>query len=45
MIGTAVAGATANDCRQTPELDRSMTTDPLLYGIETGHIRLAQRPS
>lgn len=40
MIGTAVAGATAQRLQSDAKLDRSHTTDGLISGIEKGHIKL-----
>ena len=40
VIGTAIAGATAKRLQADTGVDRSMTTDSLLNGIEKGHIRL-----
>ena len=40
VIGTAIAGATAQRLQADAKLDRSFTTDGLLNGIERGHIRL-----
>jgi conjugative relaxase-like TrwC/TraI family protein len=40
VIGTAIAGATAKRLQADANLDRSLTTDSLLNGIENGHIRL-----
>jgi conjugative relaxase-like TrwC/TraI family protein len=40
VIGTAVAGATAQRLQADAKLDRAFTTDGLLNGIEKGHIKL-----
>lgn len=40
VIGTAIAGATSKRLQADTGTDRSMTTDSLLHGIETGRIRL-----
>lgn len=40
VIGTAIAGATAQRLQADAKLDKSFTTDGLLRGIEKGHIRL-----
>jgi hypothetical protein len=40
VIGTAVAGATAQRPQADAKLDRSFTTDGLLNGVEKGHIKL-----
>jgi ATP-dependent exoDNAse (exonuclease V) alpha subunit len=40
VIGTAIAGATAQRLKDDAKLDRAHTTDSLLKGIENGHIRL-----
>ncbi|HEY5045208.1 MAG TPA: MobF family relaxase [Solirubrobacteraceae bacterium] len=40
VIGTAIAGATAQRLKDDAKLDRSYTTDSLLNGVENGHIRL-----
>jgi conjugative relaxase-like TrwC/TraI family protein len=41
MIGTAIAGATAQRLQADAKLDKAFTTDGLLGGIEKGHIRLS----
>jgi hypothetical protein len=41
VIGTAIAGATAQRLKDDAKLDRSYTTDGLLTGVENGHIRLS----
>ncbi len=41
VIGTAIAGATAQRLKDDAKLDRAYTTDGLLGGIENGHIRLS----
>jgi hypothetical protein len=41
VIGTAIAGATAQRLQAEAELDKSYTTDGLLSGVEKGHIRLS----
>jgi conjugative relaxase-like TrwC/TraI family protein len=40
VIGTAIAGATAQRLKDDAKLDRSYTTDGLLKGVENGHIKL-----
>jgi len=40
VIGTAIAGATAQRLKDDAKLDRSYTADGLLSGVENGHIRL-----
>jgi conjugative relaxase-like TrwC/TraI family protein len=40
VIGTAIAGATAQRLQADAKLDKSYTTDGLLNGVESGHIRL-----
>lgn len=40
VIGTAIAGATAQRLQGDAKLDRSFTTDGLLGGVEKGHIKL-----
>ena len=40
VIGTAIAGATAQRLQADAKLDRSFTTDGLLGGVEKGHIEL-----
>jgi conjugative relaxase-like TrwC/TraI family protein len=40
VIGTAIAGATAQRLQADAKLDRAFTTDGLLNGIEKGHIKL-----
>ncbi|HEY5344372.1 MAG TPA: AAA family ATPase [Solirubrobacteraceae bacterium] len=41
VIGTAIAGVTAQRLKDDAKLDRSYTTDGLLNGVENGHIRLS----
>jgi conjugative relaxase-like TrwC/TraI family protein len=43
VIGTAIAGATAQRLKEDAHLDASHTTDGLLNGVENGHIRLGPR--
>ncbi len=43
VIGTAVAGATAQRLREEAQLDRSSTVDGLCNGVEKGHIHLGPR--
>jgi conjugative relaxase-like TrwC/TraI family protein len=40
VIGTAIAGATAQRLQADAKLDRAFTTDGLLGGVEQGHIKL-----
>jgi conjugative relaxase-like TrwC/TraI family protein len=40
VIGTAIAGATAQRLKADAQLDKAFTTDGLLNGIEKGHIKL-----
>ncbi|HWY18921.1 MAG TPA: MobF family relaxase [Solirubrobacteraceae bacterium] len=40
VIGTAVAGATAQRLQGDAKLDKAFTTDGLLGGIEKGHVKL-----
>jgi ATP-dependent exoDNAse (exonuclease V) alpha subunit len=40
VIGTAIAGATAQRLQADAKLEQAFTTDALLYGVEQGHIRL-----
>lgn len=41
VIGTAIAGATAQRLQADAKLDRAFTTDGLLGGVENGHIKLS----
>ncbi len=43
MIGTAVAGATAQRLQDDAKLDRSFTADGLCNGVENGRIQLGPR--
>jgi conjugative relaxase-like TrwC/TraI family protein len=43
VIGTAIAGATAQRLKDDAKLDRSYTTDGLLNGVENGHIQLNEK--
>jgi conjugative relaxase-like TrwC/TraI family protein len=43
VIGTAIAGATAQRLREDAKLDHSYTTDSLIKGVENGHIKLGPR--
>ncbi len=43
VIGTAVAGATAQRLKDEASLDRAYTADGLISGIEKGHIRIGPR--
>ena len=43
VIGTAVAGATAQRLREDANLDRSFTADGLCSGVEQGRIELGSR--
>jgi conjugative relaxase-like TrwC/TraI family protein len=43
VIGTAVAGATAKRLQADARLERSMTTDALLYRASEGHLALGER--
>lgn len=43
VIGTAVAGATAQRLREDAKLDRSYTADGLCNGVENGNIALGPR--
>lgn len=40
MVGTSIAGATAQRLNDEAKLDRSFTTDGLISGVEKGHIKL-----
>ncbi len=40
VIGTAIAGATAQRLQADAKLDKAFTTDGLLGGVEKGHIKL-----
>ena len=40
VIGTSIAGATAQRLHADASLDRSYSADELNYGIQQGHIRL-----
>jgi conjugative relaxase-like TrwC/TraI family protein len=40
VIGTTIAGATAQRLQTDAKLDKSFTTDGLLGGVEKGHIKL-----
>jgi conjugative relaxase-like TrwC/TraI family protein len=43
VIGTAVAGVVAQRLQADAHLDRSLTTDGLLNGVENGHVRIGPR--
>jgi conjugative relaxase-like TrwC/TraI family protein len=43
VIGTAIAGATAQRLREDAGLDRSFTTDALINGVEDDRIHLSSR--
>ena len=43
VIGTAIAGATAQRLREDAGLDRSYTTDALINGVESDRIHLSSR--
>ena len=43
VIGTAIAGATAQRLREDAGLDRSFTTDALINGVESDRIHLGSR--
>jgi conjugative relaxase-like TrwC/TraI family protein len=43
VIGTAVAGATAQRLREDAQLDRSSTVDGLCNGVESGRVELGPR--